>query len=182
MSRSGFVIAAMVGAGCRIGTVSPEEFDRAYPVGRLTTLASPGLDDSVAALRESVGGRVRITGITFSEQRTFITAQNPRAPSEFDNYNYWNGSASKDPVRVDADDEKRYLAELFDLDKVPLTKLADLARKALKELPIDGAHVQSVGVDLDDGALVIEVRVESKRRNGYVRFDSTGALIQAKQD
>lgn len=180
--RHEVVLLAVLAAGCRVGTLSQEELDRQYPVVRLTTLTGEGLDDSLEELRESVGGKVRITSMNFTDQRTSLTAQNPRSPSEFDNYTYWQGDVHKSAITMRGDDEERYKRELFDLESVPLDQLGTLTLKAVKALPLDGAHVSTVGIDADDGLLVIRVSLESERRRGTVRLDTKGTILEARQD
>lgn len=169
-------------AGCRVGTLSPEEFDREYPLGRLITLGQPGRDASLAALREAVGGPVRITNVNFSEHRTQIIAQNPRAPENFDSYVYWKGDVSTSAISTRGDDEARMTQNLFDLDTVPFEKLPELARVAIETLAIDGAAVQSVSVTKSDGSLVVDVSLQSPRRSGRVRFDARGTVLSANRD
>lgn len=181
--RRNLVMIALLASGCRMGTLSQEELDRQYPVVRLTTLTGVGLDDSIAELRESVGGKpVRITSLSFSADRTSLTAQNPRSPADFDHYTYWQGDVSKNPVSMSGDDDQRYTAQLFDLDSVPFDKLGGMALQAMKALPLDGAHVNDVSVDLEDGQLVIDVSLQSERRRGRVEFDVKGAVLSAKPD
>lgn len=168
-------------AGCRIGTLSEAELERQYPVVRLTTLSGPGLEDSLAELRDSVGGKVRVTSLSFNDERTSITAQNPRSPQDYDHYTYWKGDVSKSPVTMSGDDEQRYTARLFDLDSVPFDKLGGMALAAMKALPLDGGHVESLSVDLDDGRLVIDVSLENDRRRGNVKLDASGAVLSAER-
>jgi hypothetical protein len=180
--RHSLVLIAVLGAGCRMGTLSQEDLDRQYPVVRLTTLSGEGLDESIAALRESVGGgKVRITSLSFNPERTSMTAQNPRAPSDFDNYTFWQGDVTKSAVSMSGDDEQRYTARLFDLDSVPFDKLGPMALQAMKALPLDGGHVAGVSVDFDDGRLVIDVSLESERRRGNVKLDASAAVLSAER-
>lgn len=196
MSRSALALVSVTMAvGCRLGTVSPEEFDREYPVARLTTIAPPGLGDSIAELRAAAGGPVRITMLTFFDERTQITAQNPREPSNFDRYTFWQGDVSSDAVSTSGGQEQRLKQQLFDLDLVPLDRLSELARNAYKALPIAGARVSYVTVrlrnprenaeadastiGLDD--LDIEMTIDGERRDGRVVYDGRGNLRSAKE-
>lgn len=177
------LVLALACAACRVGHMSPEEFDRKYPIGRLTTLAQPGRGESLAALRASVGGSpVRVTSLSFYDDRTYITAQDPREPRNFDTYSYWEGDVTKSAVTIHGDAEQRLLAELFELDSVPFDQLPELARRAFKELPIDGARVSRVDVSRGDTDLEIVMTIDGERRDGRVRFDARGTLLSAAED
>lgn len=177
------VVFAVILAGCRIGTSSPEEFDREYPVGRLTTLSPAGMEESLAALREAVGGKVRVTHITFSEHRITIIAQNPRAPAQYDSYSFWQGTVYPSPIKTNPDSEARMAADLFDLDSAPLDRLGELALDAMTRLQMDRPHVANIVVDRTrEGGLEIDVTLNSDRRNGRVTYDGKGTLLSAKLD
>lgn len=180
--RASTLWIALALAGCRIGTLSPEELDRAYPLARLTTLGQPGRDDSLAALRDAVGTPVRVTTLSFTEHMTSILAQNPRSPQDFDHYTYWKGDVTSRAETMRSGDEERLTARLFDLDSVPLDKLPALARRAIQELAIDGARVSSLNVGRGDSGLEIVVSLQGPRRSGRVTFDGAGNLLSTHRD
>lgn len=185
MQRSAclFMVVAAVLAGCRLGTSSSDELDREYPVARLTTLSPAGMAEALDALREAVGGRVRITMMRFGQQSLTIIAQNPRAPANFDSYSIRKGDIDRSALKTSRDSEQRMAADLFDLDSVPLDRLGELALKAMTALPMDGAHVSGVSVDrTSEGTLEISVSLASERRNGRVVYDAKGQLLSAKAD
>jgi hypothetical protein len=175
-----FAVVALL-AGCRIGTSSPDEFDREYPVARLTSLSPAGMAESLAALREAVGGRVRVTTLSFSDQRTTIIAQNPKVPTSFDSYSFWQGRVYPSAIQTSEDSQQRMVSDLFELDSVPFDRLGALALQAVTALPLDGGHVTSLDVNrTGDGALEIIVSLTSERRTGRVIYDGKGTLLSAK--
>jgi hypothetical protein len=178
------VVALAAASGCRAGTLTLDELDRRYPLGRQTTIAAPGLRTAIAALRASVGGSpVMITGLSLRDGSASVTAQDPRVPENYDHHIYdgVRGTLTRSPATMRAGDEERMARRSFDLDSVPIELVSEVAHRALVELPFAGARVSSLAVHRSsDGALELRVDVVSSRRSGVVTFDAQGTVLSAQ--
>lgn len=156
--------------GCTTGTESVAEFDRAYPMGRMTTLRRENIDDVVGRLRKHFGQTpIRVRSVMLNTERIVFDVEDPKNRSHVDLYMFLRGS------ELDPRPDKSSAGRSFELDVSDLYAAAGAARKALDAAHTEDGHVESVSLDLDAaGEKQFAVRIEGPRTDGltvHVRLD-----------
>ncbi|AUX19674.1 uncharacterized protein SOCEGT47_001260 [Sorangium cellulosum] len=175
---------ASLGA-CTAGTHTREEFDEAFPFGRMSGLRPEVFAEFKAELEGALGRGLRVRRVGFGPDTMQADVQNPKRRTHLDRYVYHDRELSDpSPVSLSNTEEATLDGALFELGSVPVKILPRLAREAHRELGIEQSWVEHVGISrAGDGssALTILVSVRSPRKSGSAMFDGEGRLVRAQR-
>ncbi len=154
-----------------VGSTSPEKGP--------SLLTEKPLNEAVIALREAVGGDVQAIELRIYPTRVVLQAQDPKRPSNVDQYIYKDGKVGK-AVPVKLQGTGKLEDNLFPLSEVKLKRIPPLAGRALSELRLENAHVGFVSVKRDlprSMGIRLRVKVQSPRKDAYWDTDVDGNPI-----
>jgi hypothetical protein len=189
LARSGasatLLVLLLLMNGCGWGTMTGEEFDRAYPYGRGDTFTHAGGKRALAAYHAILGaGPIHVTELMIDPQEVAATVQDPKREDNFDQYVYRDGEMRKpSPEKIGKKDRQRIADRLFDLEAAPLDKIPEVMAAALDAAKVDGGHVNSIQLSrgLEGGDVTIVVRVESPRDEVRVKLDTSLHVLETKE-
>jgi hypothetical protein len=169
----------------QVGAPSPSDDGGTTPVGaddaEELDLLRRSLRPLLDALEPELGSTFRVRGLTVYPEYALLDVEPPELPGELDRWVVYPPTRvmGPDPVTNPGDVEAQ-LFPITDLDLAVLAALPDRAEEALADdIPGGEAGYFVIDRSSSDGDVVaITVYVRSERRNGYVRFSTTGEVLR----
>ncbi|MCB9589954.1 MAG: hypothetical protein H6718_31355 [Polyangiaceae bacterium] len=182
MSAVAIAALAVLGAnGCksRVSSDPVPTVASTNPEKGPSLLTEKPLSGALEALKEAVGGDVQAIELRIYPTRVVLQAQDPKRPSNVDQYIYKDGKVGK-AVPVKLQGTGKLEDNLFPLSDIKLERIPPLAGRALSELRLENAHVGFVSVKRDlprSMAIRLRVKVQSPRKDAYWDTDVDGNPI-----
>jgi hypothetical protein len=178
-------IACCAGAlpsGCKSRVTPDPAPDQASsaPSKGPSLLTEKPLSQAIAALTQAVGGEVMALELRMYPSRVVLQAQDPKRPSNVDQYVYHDGKVSA-PVPVKLQGTGKLEDNLFPLAELSLERIPPLAGRALAELRLENGHVGFVSVKRDlprSMSIRLRVKVSSPRKDAYWDTDVDGNPLE----
>lgn len=174
---------AVLPAGCKSRVTSdpaPAQSSSAPSKGPSLLTEKP-LARALAALSQAVGGDVQALELRMYPSRVVLQAQDPKRPSNVDQYVYRDGKVSA-PIPVKLQGTGKLEDNLFPLSEVSLDRIPPLAGRALAELRLENGHVGFVSVKRDlprSMSIRLRVKVSSPRKDAYWDTDVDGNPLES---
>ena len=142
-------------------------------MGRLSSVREENVTSAIKALHDLLGPQaLRAINVSFYEERTIFTIQDPKNPLHIDNYTYASGSLS-DPVPATLTDASKLESTLFEVDSKLLQKARPFATNAFALAKVELGHVDGVTIN-KNAELMFVVIISGPRSNLNVAFDESG--------
>ncbi|MEZ4230044.1 MAG: hypothetical protein R3B89_12785 [Polyangiaceae bacterium] len=171
--------ALLLGCKSRASSDPVPSVASASPEKGPSLLTEKPLQQALLGLREAVGGDVQAIELRIYPTRVVLQAQDPKRPSNVDQYIYKDGKVGK-AVPVKLQGSGKLEDNLFPLSEVKLERIPPLAGRALSELRLENAHVGFVSVKRDlprSMGIRLRVKVQSPRKDAYWDTDVDGNPI-----
>ncbi|MCA9629979.1 MAG: hypothetical protein KC766_20050 [Myxococcales bacterium] len=171
--------ALLLGCKSRASSDPVPSVASASPEKGPSLLTEKPLQKALLGLREAVGGDVQAIELRIYPTRVVLQAQDPKRPSNVDQYIYKDGKVGK-AVPVKLQGSGKLEDNLFPLSEVKLERIPPLAGRALSELRLENAHVGFVSVKRDlprSMGIRLRVKVQSPRKDAYWDTDVDGNPI-----
>jgi hypothetical protein len=184
MKRAGAALLGLcVLAGCRWGTLSPQEFEADYgslsavPLVGASYFAKENAEALPAEIERALGGNVRALSIVVYPNNVTLEAFDPRRPDELNMYFFRDGALWSTQPRTVAEDSEQ---KAFDLREAPFSRLPELVTQARAEFKkLRGITAYATVQRAWGGArdLRVSVHCNAPRGSGWLEFDARGRML-----
>ncbi len=164
-------------AGCRAGTLSPDEFAARWPYAAGTVYTGKGMARVMSELERRAGGPIEVTHVSLGPATAHFTVQNPTRPENLDDWTYIGGRfLAPSPTRSD----DSFTGDLFPLRDLRPEVIPAVVARATRELALEGGRVVGISISRRRGEPTISVSVKGTRNTGSATFSIAGLLLDAR--